>query len=663
MQNTTAASNEKDGQIYVLAAAINTYQAEKISNLQGCVKDIDDLSKVLKAQYDIPEENYLILKNEEVSRANLIEAFRSHFSKLKDGDTAVFHYSGHGSWEDGSPEFVEAGLESAGNRNELIVVQNYGEEGVFNIADKELRWMISELQYPKDQAPRNIQFIGLMDCCFSGSLFRDTEKRSRITLYNAQQKRTLSDYLEGQYQKMYKTEGKVAFPDANFILFTACSPRESALEGRNGGLFTQALTKALEDAKSNPPAYADVHTKIQHIIEANSVDSQHPFLEYEGKVNPYQAFLSQQVKAAKSLPPLIKKEEQWITPIGAIHGIQESSWKNSEIQLYAADNFEKAVGTAKLEKIGIEVCTLQPTFFDAKTDTKNLVVGIYGNPLKLKLKVDKGMQSFGDELLERWKALGFEDQIQITDQTSYQLHIQASSIALYHKDQLLTGGEWNPADEEVARDQEIVMDFISRMLQQLIRWEQIQNIQSPKTSIIDEKNIAVQFDYYNYPDETTKKSVSIAPTTEGDGTAVVKIPFKTGEQYVFEIKVKNKDTSPFYFSLVQLDRKYGMDQRFPNYNKKLGYEESRAFESLKEGIGLGISDPNMKSVSQTFLVIASKEALSAPYLFSQKGMRDHFGKISPAHQLLGYKDTVPLKGIEQPARWQVKKIQVELMRE
>ncbi|MEM9888899.1 MAG: caspase family protein, partial [Bacteroidota bacterium] len=334
MQNETTSAKERNKQIFVLAVAINEYESEKVSNLKGCVKDVEDLEKMLKEQYAIPEENYLVLKNEQATRANIIDSFRSHFVKLQAGDTAVFHYSGHGSWEDGSKEFVEASLEEAGNRNELLVVQNYGQEGVFNIADKELRWLIHELQFAEDQTPKNINFIGLMDCCFSGSLFRDTEKRSRITLPDNNQERGLKDYLEGQYQQLHETTG-LKFPAVNFITFSACSPKESALEDNKGGLFTQALVTVLSQSKQELPSYADLHSRLKYKIEEGSGEAQHPFLEYEGKVNPYQSFLSQEVKAAQLLPPLIKKKEKWFTPVGAIHGIYESSWRKTEIQLYA----------------------------------------------------------------------------------------------------------------------------------------------------------------------------------------------------------------------------------------------------------------------------------------------------------------------------------------
>ncbi|MEM8528891.1 MAG: caspase family protein, partial [Bacteroidota bacterium] len=490
MQNETTSAKESNEQIFVLAVAINEYESEKVSNLKGCVKDVEDLEKMLKEQYAIPAENYLILKNEQATRANIIDSFRSHFAKLQAGDTAVFHYSGHGSWEDGSKEFVEAGLEEAGNRNELLVVQNYGQEGVFNIADKELRWLIHELQFAEDQTPKNINFIGLMDCCFSGSLFRDTEKRSRITLPADNQERGLKDYLEGQYQQLHETTG-LKFPAVNFITFSACSPKESALEDNKGGLFTQALVTVLSQSKQELPSYAELHSRLKYRIEEGSGEAQHPFLEYEGKVNPYQSFLSQEVKAAQLLPPLIKKEEKWFTSVGAIHGIYESSWRKTEIQLYAANDLTTAIGTAKLDTIGIEECTLKPTFFNSAQASEEVVVGIYGDQLELSLRVETDMQAVADELVQKWEKSALNRQIRVLDQAKYQLKFDDSSISIYKEDQLLVGGKWDALAEEATADKETVMDFINHSVQQIIRWERIFHIQTPKRSKLDVEGIDI----------------------------------------------------------------------------------------------------------------------------------------------------------------------------
>ncbi|MEM6697654.1 MAG: hypothetical protein AAF599_04615, partial [Bacteroidota bacterium] len=354
-------------------------------------------------------------------------------------------------------------------------------------------------------------------------------------------------------------------------------------------------------------------------------------------------------------------------------GIYESSWRKTEIQLYASNNLTTAIGTAKLETIGIEECTLKPTFFNPAQASEEVVVGIYGDQLELSLRVETDMQSVADELVQKWGKSALNRQIRVLDQAKYQLKFDDSSISIYKEDQLLVGGKWDALAEEATADKETVIDFINHSVQQIIRWERILHIQTPKRSKLDVEGIDIQFSYEYYGDESQdQKSVWIAPThSEEESVSEVNIPISSKDQFItYQVQLTNnsKAFKPLYFYLVQLGDDYGITQLFPNYNKKLGWQETRTYDSLEEEEGLTLNHRiavGLDRMSQHFAVIAydaprGEAGLSVPYFFDHKGFGDFFGKMNDAQDLRSKKGNSKLPKKDLPARWQVKRFRVHL---
>ena len=673
-------------QIFIFSVGINRYASEDIHNLSGCVNDVNVLQEVLKAHLNIPDGHCKCLLDEKATRENIIEGFRAHFSRLKEGDIAIFHYSGHGSWEWTTPEFQGPPFETPGNKNEMILSHDFAMDGVLGIADKELRWLISEIQYPKEGAHKPVHFVGLMDCCFSGSMFRRVDDTGaqmdrvgvqiRRSAPDDPTARQLSQYLEGQYLEMQQSDGQITLPQADYILLSASSHNEPANEDENGGVFTQALLKVLGYAKEGGkyPTYAALHFLISSSIQRETDYQQQPYLEYSGRVNPFECF-AMNGGAHYSLLPEIRIEKgsnEGVVNLGALHGVELQRWRHAELPVYQKADTLVRVGSAKLRQVQVEqsIVTFLPNDKFDEAHDKALLVGIHAKPLRINFIVPEAEErevavSLQDILLEKIDEKGLGGLFQESKEGEYSIVFHSDKITIYHSGTLITAlrAPFQPAD----------FDFIIDVLHKIARWEQINTLENPKDSEVDLEKVVFNFSYRDY--KGVEKTYEVAPVGANEkGVSKICIPFDEEEEdggaILYEIKVGHNQIMghmELYFYLVHLDRKYSISQKFETLKSlmPLMHDSKNSYEYISENhnLGLGIVDENVNETHDVFILIVSAEPLTAPYLFEQKGLGEAFGKVlsADARKALVKRDVVMYKKERAlPALWAVKKLHITL---
>lgn len=641
---------------YVLSIAINQYRSADVSDLAACEKDVDQLKTVLQTQFKIPEEQYLVLKNEAATRANILRHFRHHFGQLEDGDTAVLHYSGHGSWEDTSPAFIEAGIEHFGGRNEVMVVYDYGDLGVRNIADKELRWLISEVQTLSTGQRKNISFIGLMDCCYSGSIFRSEEYLIRRTELSNTEARPLSEYLEGQYERQYQKEKSLHLPDIDYVMLSACGPKEYALETDKGGLFTQCLITTISQARNRSLSYAELFFHVRHQIQANSNARQHPYLHYHGSIHPYQHFLGSPHAPPPTLPQLVQRGNSWVANIGALQGVQASSWRRADIPVYPAGQYTQAITYAKLKQVALEYTLLSLDLPSGiNPDTARLEAGLHGTPLAIKWEIDPDSQAIADRLKLLLHESGLGTQLYTQEDSAYRLRVQQDQISIWRAEDLITG-------VYLAEDRVRALGFIQYGLSQIVRWEQVRGLQTPIETTVSLKKIDFSFFYLDADGE--KRFIKVSTEIQERANSQIIIPYHSNNPYIFyNINIENKDVYPVYTYLLHLRRQFGIQQKLQDYIKPLRYEDQLSYHSAAEQKALAITDPSISQTTDRFILIASREPLFAPHLLEQAGLGAHFGKIISTKDLQKpYKAIGEKSSLSQITNWAIQQLEVILVR-
>src|SRR5688572_1948045 len=142
------ASTPRKKKLFALLVGIDQYEGDIILNhevtfpaLSGCVPD----SKKMKAYLENDPSfiaDVKLVTNKQATKAEVVRLFKEHLGQAKEGDVALFFYSGHGTqeWAD------TAWTEDTDGFLECIVCYYDNNADEFLLSDKELRFLIHELR-------------------------------------------------------------------------------------------------------------------------------------------------------------------------------------------------------------------------------------------------------------------------------------------------------------------------------------------------------------------------------------------------------------------------------------------------------------------------------------------------------------------------------------
>ncbi len=221
--------------IHAVLVGIDRYP-DPIPQLSGCVNDIEAFATYLRERVDKDNGVALrlkVLKNQQATRAAVIAALQSHFRRAKQGDVALFYFSGHGSQERAPEEFWKI---EPDHLNETLVCHDSRMLGSWGLADKELAQLIGEI------AGRGPHVAVVLDCCHSGSGTREAEVVRRIETDS--RPRPIESYIVATDQVL-AAAARAAGPapgtgwqlaaKGRHVLFAACASDQEAKEYSGGG--------------------------------------------------------------------------------------------------------------------------------------------------------------------------------------------------------------------------------------------------------------------------------------------------------------------------------------------------------------------------------------------------------------------------------------------
>jgi hypothetical protein len=137
-----------------LIVGINSYPT---APLQGCVNDAELMHDILTQKYDFPEDDVRVLCDGRATTDAIKHRLNWLVSGAKEGDTLVFHFSGHGSQvRDRGPLD-----ELADHKDEILCPVDLDWRDKV-ITDDDLG------QYLK-RVPNTANFYVVLDCCHSGT--------------------------------------------------------------------------------------------------------------------------------------------------------------------------------------------------------------------------------------------------------------------------------------------------------------------------------------------------------------------------------------------------------------------------------------------------------------------------------------------------------------
>ncbi len=304
--------------LFTLQVAINQYHPQtNVLALDGCVKDIEATAAYFSTTFDALkfDENVVQLKNEAATKENIIHHFEQHLCQnpnIKAGDLVLFQYSGHGSTDATSPEFI---LSDAKRQDETIVCYDSRLPGNYDLSDKELATLLSKIRL-------DVQVIVWLDCCHSGSGTRSVYAgKTRLAEKRSGLSRGIEQYYD--YKNLTRNDlGKIAIPQRPHLLLAACDRDELANEHEGQGLFTFALLETLKASKGRI-SYANLFSSLAATMR-HYADDQTPQIEAVETFNANTYFLGTSLENTNKFEVAYNEGSWQIFNFGAIHGAEEN---------------------------------------------------------------------------------------------------------------------------------------------------------------------------------------------------------------------------------------------------------------------------------------------------------------------------------------------------
>ncbi|MBX3204545.1 MAG: caspase family protein [Labilithrix sp.] len=138
---------------YAVLVGINAYK--QVTGLNGCINDIEDVAKRLSATNSVPESNITKLIDSGATKAAVVSAIKDMLAKLKFGERAYIHFSGHGVQLPSTDPGELDGLD------EVLCAHDFDWTAATAVADDELYRLLLE------RAPGS-EVLVTLDCCHSG---------------------------------------------------------------------------------------------------------------------------------------------------------------------------------------------------------------------------------------------------------------------------------------------------------------------------------------------------------------------------------------------------------------------------------------------------------------------------------------------------------------
>ncbi|MGI9315690.1 MAG: caspase family protein [bacterium] len=557
-----------------LLIGIDDYQA--VSDLNGCVNDIELIKQILTTKFEVSADNIRMLKNAQATRANIIQTIKEHLiDQAQPGDVVILHYSGHGS----QMRDLQGGDEIDG-WDETIVPHDSRTADVFDISDDEINGLMGQLT----ERTKNVTFI--LDSCHSGAAARAGNK-VRMVEPDDRAPPPAADFAfstrAGEGDADFRLNG------SDYVLISGCLATELSNEtqfgGRRHGAMTWFLAQALQSAQPDS-TYRSVMDSVRADV-TNQFPSQHP--QIEGPGMDLRLFGTDKINARPYV--LVDEVEGNNLQLsgGAILGLQN----DLELRLFSPGtaDFDNSDSIAVVKVTAVESFSAQATIEEGGpvvVGSKALIeISAFGStPIALYLD-----PTSSQSLAEIKSHLSELNVVELVDSPELAL------LSVVQQDQRITvqTGDLEQLTSPVLTSEPDHVEQITNRVKDIVHWRTLRDLRNPFSDL----QIEFDFEISNSPDRGLNPS-SVTP----------------GERVTYRVKNTNTDRALYLYVLdVSSDGSVGL--LYP----PAGEQQTLApGATLKKEIEMYLPQ-GLGSVTDVLKVIATTEPIE-PFVFPQGSLRD-----------------------------------------
>ncbi len=628
--------------LYALLIGINEYHPNSgVTPLDGCVNDVKAVESFLKKHYDdlLPSRGIKKLLNEKATRTNIIKAFQSHLiKKAQPGDTVLFHYSGHGSFNESLDLFKQFdGAVDGKVQDETFVCYDSRLEGHYDLADKEIAVLLSRIN-------KGVDIVAIADSCHSGSITRDVVKPLLKTRFfrGRSGERALSSYLlkkDDFYADMLAATGKITIPNSKHLLLSGCGRGEESLETFDKrGLFTTTLLRNL--AENHDISYSHLFEAVREEVLADSDGDQQPTLNAWESFNPNAVFLRKNTQP--NTRHLVNfKDGKWEMAYGAIYGLPSNPEKATALTIGVFDGQHPTAGfveQVKAAKVNLGATLLAEP---AKLEEGKKYWGEIQNfPSALAVNLQGTTEHIAafKELYEQMPS-AFVRLKKDAVNAKYILNLTATKMTI----RVAAGGRI--IKEFKGINQKNVAE-IKASLEHIAKWETTASLKNESTKTSLKEAIEFEFLQENESAELEALAGNDITLTYGDGSKEDPMPIW------YQIKARNVSNAPLYVALLHLSADFEIKAYFQSQILENG-SDWKILDT--EPRGLIIEEAEANQTTDIFKIIVSNKLFDERKFLLPK-LRESRGGVSKA-------DFLKKQKLKNQEDWFAHTITVDLLRQ
>ena len=220
------------------------------NQLNGCIKDVQNIYNLLTTKFNYKPENIKILSDDQQgeykpTKTNIIDNINTIVAMTKPGDELFMHYSGHGTQVSSTNDDEDLNPDASGKDDALCPCDFDDYNGVDGfIVDDELKEILV------NKIPIGAKFRAFFDCCHSGTAL------DLPFLYR------LGDYYT-QVEPLDKES-------TNCLLISGCKDNQTSadayINGQYSGALTWAILKALDSDLQTKITWKEFLLIVQHSL-------------------------------------------------------------------------------------------------------------------------------------------------------------------------------------------------------------------------------------------------------------------------------------------------------------------------------------------------------------------------------------------------------------
>ncbi len=551
---STAAKN-----LYALFIAINAYEEEIVIDrmasfpqLSGCVADTDAIQEFLKNDPAInlhAEKLY----DKQATKENIIKGIRRHLGQAKTGDSVLLYYSGHGGVETADPNLWPA--ESDGRLEGIVCYYTGQQSSKFLLADKELRYLLSELSNKT-----GAHILTIFDCCHSGDNTRSAgmpvATRKQVDLVFPI--RPWSDFVFGgpKELKLLKEKGIAALlPEGQYVQIAACESNEPAMEdfidGKRQGVLTAHLLRILRETGGHL-TYQDLVGRVRNQIRYRF--SQRPKIYTPAKAARLAntGFLQKTPDASSATGRLDPDGKGgYLLNLGVLHRVKPGH-TTVEVQ-----GFDKKWYTGRITKAELDhaAVAFAPELRDqlAQNAMPARVKNLDTRRLRIRVLDKDAAPDRAQELVDALTAPAMQPWVEVTESTA---RLDYDVLCFGDMFYLTNPGDWfRPLVLPALTDHDDAAAKICEHLQQIARWHFTKELKNNTDTPLPLSALKVEF---LTPDERplTLKGDSLQIDLHQEGKDENGRVYWTGG---FKVRLTNQTAGNLYVAAAYLGAEFGVN--------------------------------------------------------------------------------------------------------